>query len=246
MGASRVGGFPNLPQEMLWPTWKEKPLDFLAQIRLTDVARLDADGVLPSSGLLYFFFATNEMPWGQTADDRAAWRVLYSDTTRGLERSRPLGIEESEIRGMDYPTCSLRFFEEWTVPSWESHPVLAMELQKDEEAAYYEVEERVRETNHPEPINRLLGHPDQIQGDMLMECEIRSQGFHPGNYTYGPGRSRFKAKASAWRLLLQLDSDDQAGFMFPTGQLGRLYFWIREHDLRDRNFENAWAIMQWS
>jgi uncharacterized protein YwqG len=26
--------------------------------------------------------------------------------------------------------------------------------------------------------------------------------------------------------------------------LGRVYFWIREEDLRERRFERAWAILQ--
>jgi hypothetical protein len=48
--------------------------------------------------------------------------------------------------------------------------------------------------------------------------------------------------AHEWWLLLQVDSDDRASMMW--ADLGRVYFWIREEDLRERRFERAWAILQ--
>lgn len=39
------------------------------------------------------------------------------------------------------------------------------------------------------------------------------------------------------RLLLQVDSEERAGMMW--GDAGRIYFWIREADLRARNFDGV-------
>ncbi|MDP3853118.1 DUF1963 domain-containing protein, partial [Phenylobacterium sp.] len=45
-----------------------------------------------------------------------------------------------------------------------------------------------------------------------------------------------------WRLLLQLDTDDEAGMMW--GDVGSLYFWIRERDARIGDFSKVWMILQ--
>ena len=45
-----------------------------------------------------------------------------------------------------------------------------------------------------------------------------------------------------WRLLLQLDTDSRLEFIW--GDMGRLYFWIRESDLRRGYFADTCAILQ--
>ena len=51
-----------------------------------------------------------------------------------------------------------------------------------------------------------------------------------------------RTQAAQWRLLLQLDTDDSLGVMW--GDSGRIYFWMREEDLRSRAFDRAWCILQ--
>ena len=50
--------------------------------------------------------------------------------------------------------------------------------------------------------------------------------------------------AGAWRLLAQVDSDDDLDMMW--GDFGMLYYWIREEDLKNRHFDRAWMILQCS
>jgi uncharacterized protein YwqG len=93
--------------------------------------------------------------------------------------------------------------------------------------------------------HRLLGHPQLIQNPMELECQLASNGVYCG----GPeGYESEKAKhlqsgAADWRLLLQIDTDEEGpGWMW--GDVGRIYFWIKEHDLKNLRFRDAWLILQ--
>jgi uncharacterized protein YwqG len=43
-------------------------------------------------------------------------------------------------------------------------------------------------------------------------------------------------------LLLQIDTDDDAGMMW--GDVGRLYFWVPRAELQERNFDAVWMVLQ--
>ena len=71
-----------------------------------------------------------------------------------------------------------------------------------------------------------------------------SNGIYCGNPKgYDEGRKRgLEAGATDWRLLLQVDSDEQTGMMW--GDMGRLYFMIHKDDLQYRRFDKVWQILQ--
>jgi len=94
------------------------------------------------------------------------------------------------------------------------------------------------------PNHHLFGHAANIQGDTQLEAQLVSNGLYCGNDGgYEDARAQQLAKgADDWMLLLQLDSDQEAGFMW--GDVGMLYFWIRKQDLAQRAFDRTWLIMQ--
>jgi uncharacterized protein YwqG len=55
VGATRVGGEPDLPEDVDWPEGESGPLLFVMQVRLADVTHLDPDELLPSDGHLLLF-----------------------------------------------------------------------------------------------------------------------------------------------------------------------------------------------
>jgi uncharacterized protein YwqG len=57
-----------------------------------------------------------------------------------------------------------------------------------------------------------------------------------------PRAKALEAGAADWRLLLQVDSDENATMMW--GDTGRVYFWMRDEDLRAARFERVWTILQ--
>lgn len=47
LGGSRIGGTPDLPANLDWPEWEGHPLSFIAQIRMSDLARVQQVEVIP-------------------------------------------------------------------------------------------------------------------------------------------------------------------------------------------------------
>lgn len=77
-----------------------------------------------------------------------------------------------------------------------------------------------------------------------LECQLVTNGLYCGDET-GYNNERRKALESDavnWRILLQIDSNEEIGMYW--GDLGRIYFWIREDDLRNKEFDNVWTILQ--
>jgi uncharacterized protein YwqG len=95
--------------------------------------------------------------------------------------------------------------------------------------------------------HQILGHPRPVQGDgMELECQLATNGIYlggPEGYQ-DPRRAALEASAKDWKLLLQLDTDDDTGWMW--GDVGTLYFWIREQDAARADFSKVWMVFQCS
>lgn len=234
-GASKIGGLPDLPASICWPEWQEQPIPFLAQIRLSDIAHLDEANELPHSGMLYFFFAEEalEGPYPLISE---SWRVIYDDSDSLDLQRLPTTSEIDRV----YPECALEFSRRLTIPPFESLYIeklglsyLAFEQdappeQRKEADAYRELEQQFDDFyDSTASHHQLLGHPYQIQGDLLWECEQET------------GQNN---EITDWRLLFQIDTDNDADMMW--GDTGVLYFYIPQRELADRDFSQVHLIMQ--
>jgi uncharacterized protein YwqG len=76
IGASKLGGRPDLPSGFVWPERDGKPLGFLAQFNLAQVGPFDIEKALPPSGMLYIFFDFTNGHGGLEAGDQGAWQVI--------------------------------------------------------------------------------------------------------------------------------------------------------------------------
>ena len=211
---TRLGGTPNMPAEIPWPTRRSgDPHSFLAQI---DLGRLEiCDGLpLPRNGSLFFFCDAEYLPEvSDLVDVSDGVKVVYSPSSlsdNGL-RTPPRELNEAyKFEGLSLqPTLDL------TAPAQNVWEIESLHLSDAESYAYGELFAQVCASN--ESIHRMGGHPNLVQ--------------------YGRLDSTDDMGGAEWRLLLQLDSENQAGMMW--GDQGRLYFTIREQDLRPSRFEKA-------
>lgn len=237
---SRIGGLPSLPEGEPWPEWKGKPLAFLCQLDLSEIPPdCDRQG-LPSSGVLFFFSDQDQEAWGFDPKHLGGWRVIYAETPSSVDspRAAPAGLDEECV--YKPRTVSLTRIE--TYPNHEDARVGALGMNKRQKDEY----DRLREgVFGGRPQHHLFGYPSPIQsGDMDLECQLAANGLFCGNESgyKDPRRAALEAGRTDWVLLLQLDTDDDAGMMW--GDAGMLYFWIRKQDLQEGRFDRCWMILQ--
>jgi len=237
---SRIGGLPLLPEHVSWPEWQGQPLSFLCQIDLREIPDTCERQGLPASGMLYFFYNQEQGTWGFDPHDRGSWRVLYAPSPNDVPRAAPDGLEQNFV----YPEKSVGFTPIETYPDWQDERVGNLELNDAQSDQYIELCLEVFE-NHP--AHHLFGYPSPVQGnDMDLECQLVSHGLYCGDASgYQDERAKELAPGRHdWVLLLQLDTDEDAGMMW--GDCGMLYFWIRKEDLAALHFDRCWMILQCS
>lgn len=238
-GFSRLGGLPVWPMHFAWPEFNGKPLAFLAQIDLSEI-HAALPSFLPATGRLYFFYDQEQSVWGFDPKDAEAWRVLYfnGDPAECFPRTAPRGLD---------PACIYR--EKFVAPKridlLPDHESLGKELEpEDVWDAYLDLRSEPFGDDAP---HQMLGYPAPVQGpDMELECQLASNGLYCGDETgyKSPRAAELKAGAADWKLLLQLDSDDDTGWMW--GDVGTIYFWVREQDARHGDFSKVWMVLQCS
>lgn len=240
-GASRFGGEPDVPPDFAWPRSEGRALGFLAQLDLSALPPSD----LPSSGWLLFFYDDREQPWGFDPKDGPFSRVIYVKAQREALERRP--SPEADPEFPPYEACALTFREGVTLP----HPGdflferLSVTLDDAQHESYVELCEELGGVMSGDGAHHLLGHPQLVQNDMRVECELVTNGIYCGDRTgYESERGQaLAAGAGRWRLLLQLDTDEVGpGWMW--GDMGRLYFWIRDEHLKATAFERGWTVLQ--
>ena len=254
-GKSKIGGKPDTPDEFIWPYYsgkvsvsndvKNRPLSFLAQINLSDVAKYDAEGILPHSGILSFFYELSTMTWGFDPADQGSAKVFYFPDIEVLSRaSFPDDMEDDS----KLPELAISFSEQISLPGYDESS-FKDEVDWDDyddciTEAGYEADEMGDRT-------KLLGYTDVIQSPMQEECESVTRGYRMGNsedYDNIPENIKLDIlkKADEWILLFQMGTIENDDFELMFGDCGHIYFWIKKSDLKERKFENIWLILQCS
>ena len=228
VGASRLGGDPDLPPGMKWPTCSGKKTSFLAQIPLADLAQIEP-GTVPTDGTLAVFAGLIPGDDGVTQMEESQGRVgratcvlvrrlrgtLVRRTTPKRVpklRSRPvhfvptLTVADSEIAQERYGLTDKQVYDKY----W----------QLEYEAAAGTLGRQPDEL----PIHQLLGWPTAVQYPPLYGCD-----------------NTFPKKPTH-RLLLQMAFDERLNFAIGDG--GWLYLTGRPSDLRGGRFDRLCSEFQ--
>ena len=252
-GCSKFGGKPDIPESFEWPYFctntfdddeiKPRALAFLMQINCEEISEFDKDGLLPDKGMLYFFYELGSQRWGFDPKDRGCARVYYYAGEELETRELPDDMEEQSI----LPEIPVGFKARDDVPGIGEY-FIHYDRNVDWDEYYDSREERFTGPAGERKITKLLGYGDEMQGDMLAECEMTGgRGIYTGNgypeMTEKEKNELLKA-SEEWTLLFQLDTVRKNGFELMFGDDGRIFYYIRKDDLKNKNFENIWIILQ--
>lgn len=249
---SKFGGNPTVPSGFEWPRFFAKnydeeeanrPLSFLCQINLSDVSDLDKDDLLPKKGLFLFFYELESMAWGFDPADFGCSRVYYFEDTASLVSVPFPGDMADKYKLKEY---DLKFSAADSYPNYEE-----LEYHAKVDADWEKYDDTLEKRGYAGDFERhkLLGYADIIQSEMLTECERTVCGLYCGNpesYASTPSdvKDNIEKKAADWVLLFQMASIEDDDFELMFGDVGNIYFYIKKQDLKVRNFDKTWLVLQ--
>jgi hypothetical protein len=215
LGASRLGGLPDLAPGTSWPEMDGVPMEFLAQLRLDELAPLDPLGRLPRAGSLVFFqnsqFVHNDME-----PDAKACAVLFIAPETVLERAVPPRVE-------------------WK-GEYSPHPQVApyvFGLATVEAAAF----EDLPASKSPFVAKSLAGAWDKLLIQQHKALRPADSGHHVLGYVRDSDFAGAHVNGAKDQLLLELFSDEAADFNF--GDADTLRFLLRKDELAAGNFSKV-------
>lgn len=221
---SKFGGLPYVPKDLEYPTdSRGQAMFLLAQINFSETPKLES---FPEKGILQFFISNSSDLYGACLEFPAKqddFKVLYFPEVREdedflvtefgfLPKPDMLPIEKQStlifnLKHAPLPIADYHF--EPTILNFD--PKLKYELFNDYQKVYEEYEKLFHSEGH-----KIGGYPYFTQND-------------PREFkTY---------KGEEFRLLFQMDTDDEAGIMW--GDCGVANFFISEQDLENNNFSSV-------
>ncbi len=246
LGASRFGGWPDLPEGSEWPRSDDRPMAFLAQVNLAEAHAAQPDLRLPKEGLLsYFLGCTGEVYTPENDErecymadilqDRPAaaepgWAVIYSPASGRLAR---FVNDDSPLPQLFNPALMRFQAGGKALPDEHSAAMAMLDLSPAARADYFEMIGQLQSSNAG---HQLLGYPTLIQyTPPELYCEANGFDFPAAPET--DEFREFERRASEWVMLLQLFSDQNVDYLW--GDAGNLYFYIRRSALEQFDFSDT-------
>lgn len=254
IGQSKIGGRPDLPASVEWPTYNNEPLTFCAQYNLAEATPFDAENRLPEQGLLsVFLYIDKDCPCFSV--EASTFKIVYSEDVSGLKRTDfPANYFQSGV----FPAAQLSFFPYFTVPAIESYKLKSYD--KNRLTAYRRFSQAVEEiadslSGLREPglphfpthnMHQLLGEDRPIQASAMLYFAWNRLGFNPvTKQLIAENEGKIKTLQRQYIILLQLDTaSSKANHLDKYGGTGTFYFGIKPEDLKNKRFDRVVMTFQ--
>lgn len=230
IGTSKLGGAPDLPLEVAWPTWNgpdgkrpSRPLTFFAQVQLDGVGSYVGRPFAAAGALL--FFADFDLEgdggiFGLYDDELLGARAIF------VEPGTPVGRAKTppELRPLPEAVVAPILTTTFGEPNFE-------EVEDDVYDAFDEFVQALAQldaTHAPEGFvvagnHQLGGHPRFIQHPVEEEVVQAHYGAYRREGGFDAARwEEVKPDVGNWTVLFQFDSDDSLDLMW--GDVGTLWW----------------------
>ncbi|MEP7284934.1 MAG: YwqG family protein [Chloroflexota bacterium] len=246
IGASKMGGFPDLPPEFSYPYWHEA-LGFIGQFNMAETHPFDHEGLLPDHGLLSFFgepsgepFFTDwsiglPLPVHSREDMYKGWQVHYFECDPStLARFEPTDdLPEDEF----YPCCAVNLSHTLTIPSPNSETLFPLKLTTHERTTLLNIDFEITFGEFED--HQRLGSPFELDGLPFIEAADQTDRWR--RVTPEERLALERDLNQRWTVLFQLSSSSDLNMDWAGGLL---YYCIERERLRVRDFTRVWLEMQ--
>jgi uncharacterized protein YwqG len=238
VGASKLGGLPDLPPHISWPQWQGVPQSFIAQMRLEELQAYDTQKLLPPKGQLWFFYTSQQDIYGDDPTNKGAWQVFFAES--GLEHLQRQTAPTQLPQAARFKPCSLSYASELTLAVQPELEIPGLQWDNNLQKKYDTVFAAFhKDDDSAIPHHRMLGFADVLQDDMREQSQLYSLGITDWD---APEAKKLAQGANDWQLLLQVDSDETIGMRWASS--GRLYYWAKDADLQAGQMSDTWLVLQ--
>lgn len=231
---SKVGGKPYLPKDMAYPTDKDgNPLYLLAQINFAQMPAVD---YLPTSGILQFFIAADDM-YGFDYDNpqnQSNFRVIYHENI----------TQDTSLLQQDLPSIADCDADEGYFPVDAREYAITPVLELQAVPVLEDFDKFIVSLNRwEEKLTSAFGEEFDFWEEVIGRYEetMMSNGHRVGGYPYFTQSDPryYNEKFKDYILLFQLDSEDfdDGGIMW--GDCGIGNFFIHPDDLAKKDFSKV-------
>lgn len=217
IGNTRMGGVPDWPAHLAYPSEDGLLYNFLCQVNCSDLKGFTQ--LLPDQGMLYFFIGDSE-----TASDVDV-RVVYYDG--------PLSaLQKYDLDGASYINEYDVYTDAPFRVKWEGTISLPY-------AGSDELEEHFSDDDLADRYSDVQRDPSWPDGHGLLISYPYAIGEDPRLHQLDEGE-----QVDEWVCLLELGDDRNTGFCF--WDAGFLQFLIRKEDIKRRDFRDVRGVIQTS
>ncbi|MCB9690158.1 MAG: DUF1963 domain-containing protein [Alphaproteobacteria bacterium] len=273
-GGSRIGGHPDLPDEVAWPTWDAGPY-FLREAELVR-ERLGR--------------VTDEGARAELLDEIRSFEAAAAAGPRPLSFVAQLRCADLRECGLPLPADGLlSFFYDLGEQPWGYDPLhrgawrllhlpegrwaerpapggdgpllrrgLRAEavitfprwVERDDEVLDWLDDEDLEaawdllQESDPAPRHQVGGHADPVQGDLGRSCALVTNGIYVGESPRLPAEDLAELTRDAPRWKLVLQLDSDDELEMGWGDEGRIYVMMRDDDLERGAWDRAWLRLQ--
>lgn len=242
IGASKIGGKPDLPKNVPWPRLNGNDLVFCAQYNILELKKFDVENLLPEKGMFYIFIGIGG-EWNGFSMEQTDCKTFLIENLEDLERKEyPTTLN---LEGKVEP-AQILYFESLTIPDDENYKLIEFdEKYEDFYFHFYQdtadyIEEEINDFENN--MHQILGEDRSVQSSIVYEfsrIELKIS-----YEDYSEKWTEVLENSKTFSNLIQLDCHDSNTNLSKFGGSGVFYIGLKTKELEKKDFKNLMISFQ--